>query len=205
MGFRYKDIRTCAKVLGILLCIAGLLFFAERADAATMPVTAKIPVTCEGGNPLETFVFVMDMESKEMQTPDQLMIRMKAGEEGAFTIHYVYPGTYHYQIRQEAGSDWKTTYDSAVYDVDVYVTEDESGVLSAEPVVFKKGSDEKKAAVDFHNKAASSPSKNSHTSSGSSYVQTGDRAEISLYIGMLFASLATLVLLVKVISRKKRG
>lgn len=205
MGFRFKDIRICAKILGILLCIACLLMVSERADAATVPVTAKIPVTCSGGNPSETFVVVMDMETKEMQTPDQLMIRMKAGEEGAFSVHYVYPGTYHYEIHQEAGKDWKTTYDPTVYAVDVYVTEDENGVLQAEPVVFTHGSEEKKAAVSFHNTSESSPSKNSSRPSSSSHVQTGDTADLLFYAGLLIASAATLLALVRAITGRKRG
>ncbi len=186
-------------LLSLFMGLFVLLLFPLGAEAA-VPVTARIPVSCSGGNPLESLTFVMEMETKEMQTPDQLMIRLKAEEEGAFTIHYAYPGTYHYRIRQETGKDSKTTYDSTVYEVDMFVTEDEKGVLYAEPVLYTKGSSEKKAEIRFKNTAAGEPSKNSRSSS----VQTGDTAQKTLYLSLFAGSAALLVLLGSRLLRKRR-
>lgn len=195
--------------LFLLFLICGLLMwlFPLRAEAATVPVTVRIPVACEGGNPSETFTFVLDMETKEFQKPDQLMIRMKAGEEGAFSIHYAVPGTYHYQIRQEPGADKKTIYDKTVFDVDVYVTEDEKGILQAETVLYTGESSEKKADVRFRNSGWSAPSKSS-TSFGQSRggtVQTGDSADLAMYGMLLIASLFSMTVLLKFLVKKRKG
>jgi len=40
------------------------------------------------------------------------------------------PGTYKYIVTQETGSDSNTTYDKTVYNADVYVTENDSGVMN---------------------------------------------------------------------------
>lgn len=47
------------------------------------------------------------------------------------------PGTYKYIVTQETGSDSNTTYDKTVYNADVYVTENDSGVMNAETIVYK--------------------------------------------------------------------
>ncbi|MCQ2509145.1 MAG: hypothetical protein MJ116_01590 [Lachnospiraceae bacterium] len=206
MQIRRKK-RTCMSLLIFLFSCMFLWFLPVSAEAA-VPTSVKIPVSCEGGNPLEEFTCVLEMESHELQTPDNLIIRMKSGEEGAFTIHYVYPGVYHYRIRQEEGANKKTSYDSTVYEVDVYVTEDEKGQLEAEPVVFTQGSSEKKAMVAFHNTGSGTPSRTIRTSGGyksSGNVMTGDSAEPLFYISLLTASAVTLLAAVKQLHRKKGG
>lgn len=206
MQIRRKK-RTCMSLLILLFSCISLWLLPVSAEAA-VPTSVKIPVSCEGGNPLEEFTCVLEMESHDLQTPDHLMIRMKSGEEGAFTIHYVYPGVYHYRIRQEEGADKKTSYDSTVYEVDVYVTEDEKGQLEAEPVVFTQGSNEKKAEVAFHNTGSSTPSRTVRSSGGnksSGNVMTGDSAEPLFYISLFSASAVTLLAALKQLRRKKGG
>lgn len=187
------ETRKTKTFLFLLLCSCLLWMLPVKTEASTVPVTTRIPVTCSGGNTQETFTFVLEMETKELQTPDQLIIRIKAGEEGAFSIHYVYPGTYHYKIRQEKGADAKTTYDSTVYQIDVFVTEDESGILSAEPVLHKEGSNEKIPRVSFENSVENNMTKNNRSSS----VQTGDNSNLLFNAGLLLISTAILIYLVK--------
>lgn len=61
------------------------------------------------------------------------------------------PGTYKYIVTQETGSDSNTTYDKTVYNADVYVTENDSGVMNAETIVYKNGSDNKLPECNFTN------------------------------------------------------
>lgn len=59
--------------------------------------------------------------------------------------------TYKYIVTQETGSDSNTTYDKTVYNADVYVTENDSGVMNAETIVYKNGSDNKLPECNFTN------------------------------------------------------
>ena len=61
------------------------------------------------------------------------------------------PGTYKYIVTQETGSESNTTYDKTVYNADVYVTENDSGVMNAEAIVYKNGSDNKLPECNFTN------------------------------------------------------
>lgn len=200
MQIRFEK-RKLSVFLLLLMCGLVLWLFPSKAEAATVPVTVRIPVSCDGGNPSETFTFVLDMETRDFQKPDQMMIRMKAGEEGAYTIHYGVPGTYHYKIRQEAGANKKSTYDTTVYQVDVYVTEDEKGVLQADPVIYLDGSKDKKAEVHFTNSGWSEPSKTSRSGA----VKTGDSTDFAVYVMLLIASATTLAVLFRVLFIKRKG
>lgn len=191
--------RSAAGLLLVLLSLCMLWLCSVRTETA-VPVSADIPVSVSGGNPLESFTFVMEMKTKEMQTPDRLMLRLRSGEEDAFTIRYVYPGTYHYRIRQEAGTDSKTTYDTTVYEVDIYVTEDGKGTLHAEPVVYAENSSEKSTKIHFKNSAEGKASKNSRAAS----VQTGDSNRISPYLASAAGAALLAVLLYASAMRKKR-
>ncbi len=201
-SYAYKSAGLVRRLILLPLLCLFLLFPVQTEAAET--VSARIPVSVTGGNPLETFTIVLDMETTELQTPDQLYLLLKAGEEGAFTIQYTYPGTYHYRILQEAGSDSTAVYDTSVYQVDVIVTEDENGVLYADPVVYAEGSSEKKAEITFDNTAASSGSKNSSSSSKQSgSVQTGDSSMSLFYAVLLAGSAAAAAVTVRIWTKKK--
>ncbi len=212
MEMKIKKASRLFRLLFLILCFGMLWICYSDAEAAEAPVTASIPVKCTGGNPLETFTVVMEMETNENQNPDRLILRLKADEEGAFTIHYTYPGTYHYTISQTKGTESGTTYDDTVYRVDMYVTEDENGTMYAEPVVYEKGSDEKKAELVFKNTGESSGSKNSSSKSGTSSgsksagnVQTGDTSAFALYARLAAGAAVTLLLLAGFRMKKRRG
>ncbi len=192
---RKKHAGNLRPLIVAVLSYVFLLFSAAiLVEAQTVPVNGRIPVSVSGGNPLETFTILLEPETQELQSPEQLFLRLKAEEAGEFSIAYTVPGTYRYTVRQNKGSDSKTAYDSSVYEVEMVVTEDEKGVLHAEPVVYGSDREEKKAEIRFTNTAESTPSKNQRTSSE---VQTGDTTELPLYLGLLAASTAVLVKLGK--------
>lgn len=144
-----KKIRMIVISLLTILCAA--MTAAGEVKAEEKKVTAKIPVSCTGENTDESFVYLLEGGHSEYEKVAEENLTLKDGEKGFFVIDYTYPGTYHYTIQQKKGTDNATTYDGTVYNVDVYVTENESGVMSAEPVIYVKGSAEKKAEASFVN------------------------------------------------------
>lgn len=166
---------------------------------AAAPVEAVIPVSCIGENTSEAFKVTIQMESEEYQTCNVKELTLNNGEKSSFNVTYRYPGTYRYEIRQERGTDAKTTYDDTVYTVDVYVTEDEEGVMHTEPVIFIKGKSDKCAEASFKNTRVTP------TESKTGIVNTGDSTVIVRYILLITGSLISLVLLLVMAKRRKGG
>ena len=139
------------KKVRILTCLVAMfmLFGTIPVCAAEKTVEAKIPVSSTGKNTKESFSYHLKAETSEFQTLATDNLSLRDGETGSFSVLYTYPGTYHYTISQEKGTDKKTTYDETVYNVDVYVTEDEE--MSAEPVIYLNGSNGKKQSASFVN------------------------------------------------------
>lgn len=141
------------KKLRIFTCLAAMLmlFSILPVCAAEKTVEAKIPVSCTGKNTTESFSYHLKAEPSEFQTLAADSLSLRDGETGRFSVLYTYPGTYHYTLSQEKGTDKETTYDETVYKVDVYVTEDEDGRMSAEPIIYLNGSSGKKPSAGFRN------------------------------------------------------
>ena len=123
----------------------------EASETAEKTVTARIPVVCEKVDSEETFHYQLKGSPSQYEEIEQTELELKSGEKGYFQISYHYPGTYHYTVSQIAGTDKKTTYDNTEYQVDVYVTESENGELFAQPILYLKGEDGKKAELAFKN------------------------------------------------------
>lgn len=131
-----------------------LFIFPSMVSAADAKKTVEthIPVYCNADNIESAFAYTLSSESTENQNVKCGKLTLKDGEKGVFTVEYTYPGTYHYEVRQTKGNDEQISYDDTVYAVDVYVTEDENGKMSAEPVAYVQDHDEKKESLDFVNK-----------------------------------------------------
>ena len=145
-----KKIRMIMISFWIILCAA--VAAAGEVKAEEKKVTAKIPVSCTGENTDESFVCILEGSHTEYENIASESLTLKDGEKDFFVIDYTYPGTYHYMIQQKKGTDSDTTYDDTVYNVDIYVTEDDSGAMFADPVIYMEGSTEKKAEAVFANK-----------------------------------------------------
>jgi len=168
-------------------------------DIEEKNVSAYIPVSCTGKNTEEVFTYKLNSENMELQEIEKLSLSLKDGEEDVFIISYTCPGTYHYTITQNKGTDTKTKYDDTIYEVDVYITEDESGRLFAEPILYINGGTEKKEEASFVNekeKQTSSGQDNNATpvqmSSGqendANPVHTDDTSVLLFYIEMMIIS-----------------
>ena len=181
------------KKLRIFTCLAAMLmlFSILPVCAAEKTVEAKIPVSCTGENTTESFSYHLKAEPSEFQTLATDSLSLRDGETGRFSVLY----TYHYTISQEKGTDEKTTYDETVYKVDVYVTEDEDGRMSAEPIIYLNGSNEKKPSAGFRN------IKKLDTDKTTGNVKTGDRSNTTFWIAA--SGFSTMLMGIMILRRKK--
>ena len=185
------------KKIRIFTCLVAMLmlFSTLPVYAAEKTVEAKIPVLCTGKNTKESFSYHLKAETSEFQTLATDSLSLRDGETGSFSVLYTYPGTYHYTISQEKGTDKKTTYDETVYKVDVYVTEDEDGKMSAEPIVYLNGSSEKKQSAGFINV------KKLDTNKTPGNVKTGDTSNTAFWIAA--SGLSAMLIGIMILRRKK--
>ena len=197
---RYKK-KKVMKVMTMVMLFLTLMSAAvcnpvsvEASDTAEKTVTARIPVVCEKVDSEETFHYQLKGSPSQYEEIEQTELELKSGEKGYFQISYHYPGTYHYTVSQIAGTDKKTTYDNTEYQVDVYVTESENGELFAQPILYLKGEDEKKAELAFKNtrETEKGSSNTPNTAKGKTdtrhKVKTGDTTDIILWSVFLVIS-----------------
>ena len=185
------------KKIRILTYLAAMLmlFSIVPVCAAEKTVEAEIPVSCTGENTTESFSYHLKAETSEFQTLSADSLSLRDGETGSFSVLYTYPGTYHYTLSQKKGTDKKTTYDETVYNVDVYVTEDEDGRMSAEPVIYLNGSSGKKQSAGFRN------IRKLDKTAGN--VNTGDTSGTAFWI--VASGLSTMLMGIMISRRKKEG
>lgn len=201
----------------LALCLA-CLFIACSACAAEKPVTAYIPVSCTGKNTKEAFRYNLEYTASEHQKVKNTSLTLRDGETGKFEIEFDYADTYHFTVSQTPGTDANTTYDKTVYEADVYVTEDDNGILHSETVVYKKGSRDKAEKVEYingkiepdtGNKGASRDTDNAGSGNGSwtgkpvSETKTGDDSDVRGYSALLLLSLITAAFLLLKIRKKE--
>ena len=121
----------------------------DKTPAKT--VNAVIPVTCEVKGTASDEKFTVNINSSDLFLPTEKSLILGNGETGDFDIPINYPGTYKYDINQEAGNTKGATYDKTIYKAEVFVTEDDNGVLSAETIVYTRDSNNKSASCKFVN------------------------------------------------------
>ena len=194
---RYKKKKVMTMVMLFLTLMSAAVcnpVSVEASDTAEKTVTARIPVVCEKVDSEETFHYQLKGSPSQYEEIEQTELELKSGEKGYFQISYHYPGTYHYTVSQIAGTDKKTTYDNTEYQVDVYVTESENGELFAQPILYLKGEDEKKAELAFKNtrETEKGSSNTPNTAKGKTdtrhKVKTGDTTDIILWSVFLVIS-----------------
>lgn len=191
--------------LSIWALILTAVLLAAPVYAAEAGCKVQLPVACTGGD--ETFQFDLAYEEAQGQTVENGTLFLKSGESGYFVIAYDSPGTYYYTVSQKAGSDSRTTYDKTVYQVEVWVTVNDDGILSAAPVIYAEGSQDKKAELKFVNSKQPAGGKDPDSEPGSGSepgpddeagtvktgaVKTGDTAQIGLWIAVMLAAAGAL-------------
>lgn len=197
------------RILCKILCMSFVVLCAVIPGAAvhaagTDRVTAQIPVSCTGQNTTERFLYRLEGIQSDTEGADRTEFYLKDGEKGTFSITYQVPGTYHYTITQNKGTDKKTTYDDTIYQADVWVYW-ENDRLKADVIVYVKGETQKRAEAAFYNEKevpketeatnGNGTNKPTHSSGGSqsstSYsgnVKTGDETPLAALLGMMLVS-----------------
>ena len=162
--------RIIGLMIGILLIAVPFTAIAEGYE----PLTVKIPV----------------------RTNEKMTLSLKGDAEGEYEISgqgeievtMDVPGTYRYELSQKKGTNPKTTYDSTVYEITVFV-EDAEGTLQAAVSADEQGKTEKPTELRFPNVPS-----------------TGDKSTLWLWILILSVSGAAILalILVPVLIRRKQ-
>ena len=169
--------RIIGLMIGILLIAVPFTAIAEGYE----PLTVKIPV----------------------RTNEKMTLSLKGDAEGEYEISgqgeievtMELPGTYHYELSQVKGTDPKTTYDSTVYEITVFV-EDAEGTLQAAVSADEQGKTEKPTELRFVNR-----------NNDPNVPSTGDKSTLWLWILILSvsgAAILALILVPMLIRRKQR-
>ena len=117
---------------------------------------------------------------------------------------------------QKQGTDRRTIYDTTIYEIDVYVTEDADGTLHTEPIAYVQGSTEKKRKLDFHNRRIPSGSYHGKhtevastddlaTASGVIAPKTGDTSHPEFYMVSVVLAAAGMILIRRTHKREGGG
>lgn len=206
-----QKIHFLARCMPLLILLFLFPSVVSAADKQKI-VTVRIPVSCScsADNTVEAFEVILSTDgADDMQEP--LKLEMKNGEEGRFVLGFTSPGTYHYTVRQATGKNESIQYDDTVYAVDVYVTEDADGEMSADPVAYVKGRKEKKEKLTFLNKMETSGKSGGNTKGSTGNGVTGgtnqapkteDTSNARIWMCLLCLSA---VLLLAVMARWKQG
>ena len=118
------------KLLPLSILLVALLLFPKPAAYAFRytPVRATVPVEIGQGG-----TAVMNSEVN-CPIPETGELRLADGEVGRFDIDFTEPGSYAYSVQVQPDGR-KITFDTTVYTVRVFVTDD-NGVLTTTVVVF---------------------------------------------------------------------
>lgn len=192
-------ILMCVSLMLALLALPGKAFAEERECTVTIPTLVEVSGTSAPSDTefevvltsLDTGAPMPEKSNGTVQGPGQIVL-------GPMT--YTVPGDYHYSISQKVGNAANYTYDTSVYSVTVRVVNSEDGGLAAEVWAFKDGGSNKVEEITFSNeykapeepKVPEDPKKPVVTTAP----QTGDMANVNLFIGLLAASALVLVLIV---------
>ena len=170
-------------------------------------IDAVIPVSCTAKNSNEEFKVSIKGDDGNRASPETVYIKDRETEN--VSVSFSTPGTYKYIVTQETGSDSNTTYDKTVYNADVYVTENDSGVMSAETIVYKNGSDNKLPECNFTNIVNVTPAAGSDSDIGASEKSGSSSTTSGINTGIItheafYAMAGLLGIAVMLITAKRR-
>lgn len=125
-------------------------YAAERQTPDSEEIEAHIPVSCTAKGADDEFQF--EIKGNNSEKPAKNVLYLRDGQTDSFDFLFQVPGTYSYEISQTPGTNDNILYDKTVYAASIYVTEDDEGTLTAETIVYAKGSDNKSSQCSFINK-----------------------------------------------------
>ncbi len=163
--------RALSSVLvGVLLSVLGIFIVAGVsvlgnlegirsisnvfAESNYLPIDAVIEFVClEAQNAKDTtYNICIKTDEANAPLPKDDKVLINSSGQGKFQIELNEPGTYVYTVYQEKGSDQDIQYDDTMYDIYVYVTNNENDQLVYTVSVTYADTDQKPVSVDFKNK-----------------------------------------------------
>lgn len=207
--------RICKAGL-LIIALFGMYFCQIRVNAenAYTPVDAVIRFECESVKEADMeYRIRIRTENENIPLPDRDTIRINNEGQGSFHLQLTEPGTYDYLVYQEIGTDDSIRYDETKYDIHVFVTENEAGILDYSVAVNLAGTDKKPEKVTFRNdlKNATRPTETPSeetteetTEKPSKNVQTGDDTSLTLLITLCTVSASGILAILGLLMMKRR-
>ena len=206
--------RICKAGL-LIIALFGMYFCQIRVNAenAYTPVDAVIRFECESVKEADMeYRIRIRTENENIPLPDRDTIRINNEGQGSFHLQLTEPGTYDYLVYQEIGTDDSIRYDETKYDIHVFVTENEAGILDYSVAVNLAGTDKKPEKVTFRNelKNATRPTETTEedteetTEKPPTNVQTGDDTSLTLLITLCTVSASGILAILGLLMMKRR-
>lgn len=139
----------CCLFLCVMMLFPSVKAYASDSNIRSVDVHLRVMCVCEDDR--KEFTYTLSPETMKYQNIDKTTFTLSCDHAEAFGITYTYPGTYRYTIAQTVGTDNTVMYDTTMYHVVVYVTDDGSDALMANVIAYKDGSDEKVEDISFRN------------------------------------------------------
>ena len=207
---RKLHMRKTEKLLIMLgtffLCLFSMVGTLTAAPAY-IPVDATIPFSCQavpGGESL--YEIKIRSKTETSPAPEQDVIRIDREGNGSFQIRITEPGNYDYLVYELQGSDSNIVYDDTMYDVHVFVTNNDRQELEYYVTTNYTDTDEKPKKVVFQNAVQSESvtteeaTTEHETVKPPSDVQTGDDTRLGLIIMICaIAGAGVVVLMIRMI------
>lgn len=186
----------------IIPVLAALFILACPASAmAKGMVTANIPAALSGGADTSA---VLRLESRDGDAKEE-KITVKNGDTAYFKVPFECPGTYRFSVTRELPDKTDgAVYGSESYLVDVYVTEDQYGKLSADPVIYLEGNNVKKDACYYTDVPEKPESEGSSSDSHADPIKTGDETPVMSLVLTWISSLFVIIFSISRIRKREK-
>lgn len=180
----------------IFVMVPCMVSAKENQCSVTLPV--QIEVTGDKAKEAEEFEIVLKNKDVDAPMPEVVIKTTKgAGEISFGPMNYNIPEDYQYEIVQKKGQDEHWVYDDTKYEITVRVVTNADGELVSKVWAAKNGSLEKCEKITFVNHYETPAVPTVPTSTP----QTGDSSSIRLYVGMMAASLFSMLMILCMGSR----
>lgn len=184
-------------LLLLLVMAAGSTVYAENVPVSLI---FEIENIASGDTPPSMEYFMYEITSEESPLPEEAVYELAGtGSVTLEEIVFTAPGIYTYTISQLEGSTENYVYDTTIYDIEVYITSDDAGVLSLAYLgVWNRESGKKAESIYFEN-IYQAP--DSSVSSGGGTPTTGDESELAE--AMVVMGLSVFGIMAVLIRRKR--
>ncbi len=202
-----------------VMCVMLLSDHSVRAAEYSCDVSIPVTVNVSGSDITTGVKYEVNLEAVTESAPMPETTTLTTTDAGTVefgTMTYTTPGDYVYTITQTKGSQDRCTYDTTVYTVTVRVINSEEGGLVPEIWAVKNGGTEKTSSIVFTNTYSAIPVEEEEPEEDpvepeetpadpdtTTSAQTGDTANITLYVVVMAAAAAVIIFLVLYSKRKK--